>query len=74
MFLVFVFLGGGVLPLNRLPGPLAALAELLPATALTQALQATMTGSGNFPGPPLLILTVWAVIMLVIAIRTFKWE
>ncbi len=74
LFLVFVFLGGGVLPLERLPGPLAALAELLPATALTQALQATMTNGGSFPGSPMLILTIWAVIMLVVAIRTFKWE
>ncbi len=74
LFLVFVFLGGGVLPLNRLPGPLAALAELLPATALTQALQATMTNGGSLPGYPLLVLTIWAVVVLVIAIRTFKWE
>ncbi|GAC1422227.1 MAG: ABC transporter permease [Ktedonobacteraceae bacterium] len=74
LFLVFVFLGGGVLPLTRLPGSLAALAELLPATALTQALQATMTNGSSFPGSPLLVLAIWAVIVLVIAIRTFKWE
>ena len=74
LFLVFVFLGGGVLPLSRLPGPLSALAELLPATALTQVLQATMTNSGGFPSFPLIVLTVWAVLMLIIAIRTFKWE
>ncbi len=74
LFLVFVFLGGGVLPLSRLPAPLAALAELLPATALTQALQATMANGGTFPAYPLLILTVWAVLLLVVAICTFKWE
>ncbi|GAC1398806.1 MAG: hypothetical protein NVS4B12_03220 [Ktedonobacteraceae bacterium] len=74
LFLIFVFLGGGVLPLSRLPGPLAALAELLPATALTQALQATMTRNGSFPGYPLLVLTIWAIVVLVIAMRTFKWE
>ncbi len=74
LFLVFVFLGGGVLPLSRLPLPVAAIAELLPATALTQALQATMTRGAAFPGYPLLVLSVWAVIVLAIAIRTFKWE
>lgn len=74
LFLVFVFLGGGVLPVSRLPGPLAALAELLPATALTQALQTTMVNGGSFPVYPLLVLTIWAVLMLVLAIRTFKWE
>ncbi len=74
LFLVFVFLGGGVLPLSRLPLPVAAIAELLPATALTQALQATMTRGAAFLGYPLLVLSVWAVIVLAIAIRTFKWE
>ncbi len=74
LFLAFVFLGGGVVPLSRLPGPLSALAELLPATALTQALQATMNSNRGVPTFPLSVLTVWAVLMLVIAIRTFKWE
>ena len=74
LFLVFVFLGGGVLPLSRLPGSLAALAEILPATALTQALQVAMTRGAPFPGYPLLILAAWAIVILFVAIRTFKWE
>jgi ABC-2 type transport system permease protein len=74
LFLVFIFLGGGVLPLNRLPTGLAALSEILPSTALTQALQAAMTRGAAFPGYPLLVLMIWAVIVLFLAIRTFKWE
>lgn len=74
LFLLFVFFGGGILPLSRLPGPLAGLAELLPAAALTQALQATMTSGGNTPVFALSVLAVWAVVVLLIAIRTFKWE
>jgi len=74
LFLVFIFLGGGVLPLSRLPAPVAAVAELLPSTALTQALQASMTRGGAFPGYPLLVLTIWAIVVLIVAIRTFKWE
>jgi ABC-2 type transport system permease protein len=74
LFLIFILLGGGILPLDHLPAPLAALAQLLPAAALTQALQQTMSTHGTFPGTALLILTIWAVIVLTIAVRTFKWE
>lgn len=74
LFLVFILLGGGILPLSHLPGPLAALAQILPAAALTSALQQTMIGSGPFPTASFITLIIWAVIILVVAIRTFKWE
>jgi len=74
LFLLFILLGGGILPLNHLPPSLAALAQLLPAAALTQSLQATMTNGATFPGFPLLILVIWAVVVLFVAIRTFQWE
>ena len=74
LFLVFILLGGGILPLDHLPAPLAALAQVLPAAALTQALQQTLTTGGSFPAYPLLILAIWAVVILVVTIRTFKWE
>ena len=74
LFLIFILLGGGILPLNHLPAPLAAVAQLLPAAALTQALQQTMSTSGGFPGGALLTLVIWAAIVLVVAVRTFKWE
>ncbi len=73
LFLVFILLGGGILPLDRLPAPIAAISQILPETALTQALQQTM-GSGGFPGGAFLTLAVWAVIVLAVATRTFKWE
>ncbi len=74
LFLVFVLLGGGILPLSHLPAALAALAQLLPAAALTLALQAAMTSGAAFPIFAWIVLAVWAVIALVIAIRTFQWE
>ena len=74
LFLLFVLLGGGILPLSHLPAPLAGFAQLLPAAALTQALQAAMTNGAAFPGAALLILAIWAVVILAVAIRTFKWE
>src|SRR5438105_12799088 len=74
LFLLFILLGGGILPLSHLPAPLAAFAQLLPAAAVSQALQATMTNGAPFPGLPLLVLAIWAGVILVIAIRTFRWE
>ena len=74
LFLLFVLFGGGILPLSHLPTPLAAFAQLLPAAALTQALQAAMSNNSAFPGFALLVLTIWAIAVLIIAIRTFRWE
>lgn len=74
LFLVFILLGGGILPLDHLPAPLAAFAQILPETALTQALQQTMSTGGGFPGGAFLTLAVWSVIVLAVAVRTFKWE
>ncbi|HCI82642.1 MAG TPA: ABC transporter [Ktedonobacter sp.] len=74
LFLAFILLGGGILPLDHLPAPLAAFSEILPSTALTQALQAAMTQGATFPVFPIFVLAVWTVIVLAVAIRTFKWE
>lgn len=74
LFLLFVLLGGGILPLSHLPVPLAVVAQLLPAAALTQALQATMSNNAVFPGFAFLTLFIWAIVVLFIAIRTFQWE
>ncbi|GHO65896.1 transport permease protein [Ktedonobacter sp. SOSP1-52] len=74
LFLLFLLIGGGILPLDHLPAPIAAVSRFLPSTALTQALQSTLTDSNAFPGFQLLILAIWAVVILLVAIRTFKWE
>src|SRR5256886_2233686 len=74
LYLLFLLLGGGILPLSHLPAPLAAFAQILPAAALTQALQASLSGGAAFPSFALTILVAWAIIILLIAIRTFQWE
>lgn len=74
LYLLFVFIGGGFFPLDRLPAPLAELAQLLPAAALTSALQDTMIAGQPFPTGALLTLAIWAVLILAIAVKTFQWE
>lgn len=74
LYLIFLLIGGGILPLDHLPAPLAALAQLLPPAALTQVLQDTLIADHPFPGGAFLTLAIWAVIILIVAITTFKWE
>jgi ABC-2 type transport system permease protein len=74
LYLIFLLIGGGILPLDHLPAPLASLASLLPPAALTQVLQNTLIAGKDFPGAAFLTLTIWAVIILAVAIKTFKWE
>jgi len=74
LFLVFLLIGGGILPLEHLPPLLAQIAQILPAAPLAQALQATMNNGSTFPASQLLTLAIWAIIILIVAIRTFKWE
>ena len=74
LYLLFLLLGGGILPLDHLPGPLEAVARALPAAALTNALRASMTSGTAFPGTDLILLAVWAAIILLVAIRSFRWE
>ena len=74
LYLLFLALGGAILPLDRLPGALQSLARILPASALTDTLRAAFDSSLPFPGSALAVLAVWAVAMLALAARTFRWE
>ena len=74
LYLVFLLLGGGILPLSHLPAPLAAFAQILPAAALTQALQASLSDGVAFPAFALIVLVTWAIVILLVAIKTFQWE
>ena len=74
LFLVFLVLGGIVLPVERLPGVLASVAEVLPAAGLTRALG---IGLGSVEGDatePMLLLLAWAVVLGLLAARRFRWD
>ena len=73
LFIVALLLGGIILPLDHLPGPLAAVAGVLPAAALSDAFRAAL-GSGGEVVRPLVILIAWGVGSVVLATRTFRWE
>lgn len=73
LFLAFLMVGGIVLPVDHLPTPLDAIAAVLPAAALSEALRAAL-GGGGAVGLPLAILGAWALVTTGLAVRTFRWE
>jgi ABC-2 type transport system permease protein len=73
LFILFLAIGGVVLPVNHLPAVIQQIAQILPAAALSDALRSAMSPAG-INGGSLLLLTAWAVVLLVAAALTFKWE
>jgi ABC-2 type transport system permease protein len=61
VWFVLLLAGGIVVPVGQLPGPLAAVAAVLPSGALAESLRATLA-TGTPPGlVPVLVLLAWAV-------------
>jgi ABC-2 type transport system permease protein len=73
LYLVLLLLGGMVIPLAELPGPLRALSRALPAAALSDVLHAA-SNAGAVPGRAWLVLAAWAVVAPLAAAKTFRWE
>jgi len=73
LYLVLLLLGGMVIPLAELPGPLRALSRALPAAALSDVLHAA-SNAAAVPGRAWLVLAAWAVAAPVAAAATFRWE
>ena len=74
LYLVLLLLGGMVVPLSRLPGPLETVARALPAAALSDALRATLGTGTAVPGRAWIVLVAWAVAAPTAAAFTFRWE
>jgi ABC-2 type transport system permease protein len=79
LFLGFLVVGAVIVPIDRLPGPLAVVAAALPAAPLSELLRLGLGSAATVgPGPdiasPLLLLGAWAVVALGLAARTFRWD
>lgn len=75
--LVYLLLlaGGGVLfPLAELPSGLRRVLELLPISALSDGLRATLTDGVAAPGRVWPVLALWAIGSIAAAARLFRWE
>jgi ABC-2 type transport system permease protein len=74
LYLVLLLLGGMVIPLSKLPGPLRDVARLLPAAGLSDALHGALAAGASVPGRAWAVLVAWAVAAPLVAARTFRWE
>lgn len=75
LFLGFMVVGGIVVPVDHLPGPLATLASVLPAAALSDALREAVGAppSGD-AAQSIATLLVWGTAAIALAARTFAWD
>jgi ABC-2 type transport system permease protein len=74
LFLLLLFLGGMAYPLSKLPGPIEAVARLLPAAALSECVRAVLASGHAFPAGSFLVLAVWTIVAPLAAVRWFRWE
>jgi ABC-2 type transport system permease protein len=75
LFLLFLLLGGIVLPLDHLPAVLELAARLLPAAALSDLVRAGLSsGTATDVVGPFLVLAAWGAVAILAAVRTFRWE
>lgn len=73
LYLVLLLIGGMVVPLGNLPGPLRAVGRLLPSGALSEAMRQAV-GITARSAWPWVVLAVWAAVSCVAAARLFRWE
>ena len=73
LYLVLLLLGGMVVPVERLPEALAAMARLLPAAALSDVLHAAFS-AGAPPVEAWVVLTAWGLMAPLVASLTFRWD
>ena len=74
LYLVLLLVSGMMIPLAKLPGPLRAVAHLLPSAALAELLHATLTTGASTPARAWIVLVVWAIAAPALAARLFQWE
>lgn len=74
LYLVLLLLGGMVIPVDELPGPMRGVAYVLPSGALADVLRDALTGAGSRPGASWIVLAAWAIASPLVARRLFRFE
>jgi ABC-2 type transport system permease protein len=76
LFLAFLAVGGVIVPIDRLPEPLAAVAGVLPAAVLSELLRTALGSPAGAADPlgPALVLGGWAVVTVGAAAARFSWD
>jgi ABC-2 type transport system permease protein len=74
LYLVLLLTGGMVIPLEELPGPVAAFAKVLPAAPLAEVLTGSLIEGRTVAGWAWASLVAWAVVAPLAAAAAFRWE
>ncbi|ASY35546.1 MULTISPECIES: ABC transporter permease [unclassified Streptomyces] len=74
VFLLLLVAGGVIVPLDKFPGAVRSVLELLPITALSDGLREVLQHGAGMPAKDLVVLAVWTVLGLGAAGRFFRWE
>ena len=77
LFLLFLLLGGIVVPLDHLPAPLETSRRACRRRPLSDLLRVALgcePRSDDLPGRSLVLLAAWGVGAVALAARTFRWE
>lgn len=73
LFLVFMLLGGTIVPASELPDALRALARVLPAEPLATGLRHAFAGA-SIGAARLAVLAAWTLVAAGAAIASFRWD
>ncbi|MGE5290240.1 MAG: ABC transporter permease [Micromonosporaceae bacterium] len=74
VYLVLLGLGGVMFPLTKFPPGMRGVLSLLPISALSGGTRSVLQYASGVPWRDLAVLTVWAVVGIALAARTFRWE
>ncbi|MEO5974620.1 MAG: ABC transporter permease [Ilumatobacteraceae bacterium] len=74
VYVIMLLIGGVVIPIDSLPGPLRAFGSGLPSGALADVLRQALTDAGSHPGTSWFVLILWAIATPFFAGRWFRWN
>jgi ABC-2 type transport system permease protein len=74
LYLVLLLTGGMIIPLEELPGPMAAVAKVLPAAPLAEILTGSLIEGASVATWAWVSLGLWALAAPIAAAALFRWE
>jgi len=74
VYLILLGIGGIIFPLTKYPASARPMLTLLPSGALSDGLHKVLQYGSGFPLRDLVVLAVWAVVLITLAARFFRWE
>ncbi len=73
LLIVLIVVGGVLVPVDQLPGPLAHIATFLPSGALGEAMRAALIDA-TVPPVSVIVLTAWTAALGWGAAKLFRWQ